>query len=150
MGTIQQLYEAFQNVNLKEELPNLILQTSFEIDVFVQVQLDQGLLSTGEPIAPSYASDYYAKKKNNMNGTPGFGTPDLHYTGAYYKGIGVSIKNDTYDIESNVSYAHEDSISQYGDDLLRLSEEHKEQYANESLLPAIGNYIKEKTGLEIT
>jgi hypothetical protein len=147
MGTIADLYEAFSQVKLREELPNLIQATSYEIDTLVISQLDKGELATGEKITPSYASNYYSKKKEQMNPTPGYGTPDIKYTGNLYKNIGVSVTQDAYDIESSVPYADDQSITQYGDKLLALSEENKEVYCEETLLSKIQEYITGKTGL---
>lgn len=150
MATIEDLYDAFSTVNLRQELPNLILVTSYEIDVAIQVQLYQGQLSTGEQITPKYVSNYYSNKKERLNGAPGYGVPDLKVSGAYYKGIGVAVKEREYDIESNVPYAQSDSITQYGDNLLRLSEPNMVQYAENTLFPAIADYIRSKTGLELS
>lgn len=148
--TIDDLYEAFSRVNLRQELPNLILATSYEIDVLVISQLDKGELSTGSKITPSYASNYYANKKAALNATPGIGTPDLRVTGRYYSGIGVAVKGAEYDVESNVPYAQADSITQYGDNLLRLSDPNMTAYSENTLFPAIADYIRGLTGLELT
>lgn len=150
MSTIDDLYEAFSQVNLRDELPNLILATSYEIDALVISQLDKGQLSTGEKITPSYASSYYAKKKETLNQQPGYGVPDIHVTGKLYAGIGVAVKGAEYDIESNVPYAQDDSIVQYGDNLLRLSDPNMTVYAENILFPAIANYITSKTGIDLT
>lgn len=149
-ATIDDLYQAFSQVNLRDELPNLILATSYEIDVAIQVQLFQGELSTGEKITPNYAEKQYEYKKFKLNSLPGVGVPDLRVTGAYYKGIGVAVKQQEYDIESNVPYARDQSILQYGDNLLRLSDANMTQYAEYTLFPAIANYITSKTGIDLT
>lgn len=147
MATIDDLYEAFSTVKLSDELPNLIQGTSYEIDAKVIEQLQQGLLSTGDKITPFYASPNYATKKFKLNSAPGFGIPDIKLTGALYAGIGVSATKDEFNIESTVDYAKNQSILQYGDNLLRLSEDNKQAYCDETLQPAIQDYITAKTGL---
>jgi hypothetical protein len=146
-ATIEDLYEAFSQLRLRDELPELILATSYDIEVLVKAQLDMGELSTEQKIAPSYKSKYYAVKKVALNPTPGYGIPDVRVTGAYYKGIGVTVEGEDYSIESNVEYALSPQIAQYGPNLLRLSEGSKEAYCNEALSPAIEKYISNVTGL---
>src|ERR1700688_2324220 len=148
MTTISELYEAFGQINLREDLQILILENGTAIAELVESQLEQGKLGNDTKIAPTYANKYYSKKKYGMNPTPGYGVPDLKVTGEYYKGIGVAIRSaDEYVIESDVPYALQPSITQYGDELLALSDENKQIYCNDTLGPAISDYILEKTGI---
>lgn len=150
MATIEQLYEAFSNIKLREDLPEMIRENGTAMAELVETQLEGGKLSTGSPIAPAYAQGYYAQKKAAMNSLPGYGIPDLKLSGEYYAGIGVAIKSeDEYDIESDVEYANNPSIAQYGNDLLALSDENKQVYCDGTLGPAISKYIAEKTGLQM-
>lgn len=148
MATVNELCEAFLKLRLREELPEMIRETGTEIALKVEKQLAKGELSTQAKITPTYQSDFYAKAKARMNSAPGYSTPDLRHTGDYYRGIGVALlSSNEYAIESDVPYAHNASIEQYGDNLLRLSEQSKEEYIEETLLPKIQTYITEKTGL---
>lgn len=150
MATIEQLYEAFAGVNLREDLQILILENGTAMAELVESQLIQGKLSTGNSIAPSYASGYYATKKEEMNALPGYGIPDAKVSGDLYAGIGVAIKSeDEYDIESDVEYANNPSILQYGEELLALSDDNQQVFCDDTLGPAIGKYITEKTGLQL-
>jgi hypothetical protein len=148
VSTIDDLYQAVDRIRLRDELPELIRQTGTEIALKVEAQLQKGEQSTGEKIKPEYGSPIYASKKYNLNPLAGYGTPDLKLTGEYYKGIGVAIISDTeYAIESDVPYANNNSLSKYGDNVLRLSEQSKEEYIEETLALKIQAYITEKTGL---
>lgn len=150
MATIEQLYEAFSQVNLREELQVLILENGTAMAELVEGQLTQGKTAANVSIAPSYANQYYAKKKFSMNSLPGYGIPDLKLSGEFYAGIGVAIKSsDEYDIESDVDYAGKLN-QQYGDETLALSDENKQVYCDDTLGPAIANYILEKTGIVLT
>lgn len=150
MATIEQLYEAFSKVKLREDLPDIILENGTAMAELVEGQLQQGKTAASVSITPSYANQYYAKKKFTMNSLPGYGIPDLKLTGDYYQGIGVAIKSeDEYDIESDVDYAGKLN-EQYGDETLALSEESKQVYCDDTLGPAIANYILEKTGIMLT
>lgn len=123
-----QLRDKFAAISLEDEIEGAIIQTSYEIDALVAKQLQAGVDGTGRKIAPEYASKYYAAKKNKANSAPGLGVPDLFVTGAYYKGIGVTIGDGTYNTESNVPYADAPSITQYGDKLLSMTEDSKMEY----------------------
>lgn len=126
--TPMELRDKFAAISLEDEIEGAIIQTSYEIDALVANQLQAGIDGSGNKIAPTYASPYYAAKKNRMNAAPGIGVPDLFVTGAYYKGIGVTIGDGTYNTESNVPYADAPSITQYGDKLLSMTEDSKIQY----------------------
>jgi hypothetical protein len=147
MATIEDLYEAFKQVRLREDLPQIIQETSYKINLLVKDQLAIGKLSNGNSIRPTYASLYYAKMKQAIGSQAELNTPDIKLTGAYYAALGISVTQDEYDIESTVPYADSKQILQYGDDLLRLSEDSKQIYCDETLGPAIQSYITEKTGL---
>lgn len=147
MGTIAELYEAVSRLRVREKIPEIIEETSHEISLLVQSQLQKGKLSTGAEIRPAYASTYYSNIKYRMNPTPGQGTPDIKFTGRLYDGIKVIANQETYSIESNVSYANSKSITQYGDNLLRLSDESISKYVDETFAPRLQQYITDVTGL---
>lgn len=148
MGTIDELFEAVSKLRLRDELPEMIRETGGEIAKKVEAQMQKGQLSTGEKITPKYSNDYYAKIKASMNPMAGFGTPDGKLSGDYYRGMGVAIiSDDEYAIESDVPYSHNPSLEQYGDNFTRLSEESKDEYCQETLLPKIQAYVTDITGL---
>lgn len=149
MATIEQLYEAFGQVNLRQDLPELIEQTGNHLELLIIGQLEKGQMPDGGSIQPSYASNYYAKQKFSMNSLPGYGVPDIKKSGKYYAATKVTAKGDEYDVESDTPYANADSITQYGDILLP-SDENKQIYCDDTLMPAIANYILEKTGIVLT
>ena len=140
------MIEAVESINLREEMPNLILATSYELTVLVQEQLYAGKLANDAPIAPSYADNHYAKKKSIMNAAPGFGTPDIFYTGQLYKAMGISVDGDEYQVASTVDYAEKLEI-EYGPELFQISDKNADIYANGVLFEAIKTYITGKTGL---
>lgn len=144
MTTLAEAYEAFSQINLREDLPAMIVEGESEMRELVTGQLLEGKLSTGEPIVPSYASTYYSKKKFALNPTPGYGTPDLKVNGKYYDGITVVSQGDEYDIVSPVDWP---SVMQYGPEALMLSEQSKETFCDATLGPKITAYIEQKTGL---
>lgn len=150
MATIEQVYQDFSQVRLREDLPDLIHETGPELVKLVLAQLADGKRPDGSSIDPSYAGKYYSQKKYGLNSAPGYGVPDLRVTGQLYDQTELVIKSETeYDIESFVDYAQQPSILQYGDVLLP-SEDSKQTYCDDSLGPAIGKYILDKTGLVLT
>ena len=64
MGTIDELYEAFGRLRLKEKLPELIKKTEYPMVLKLIGQHKRGEQSTTEKITPSYAGGAYAKFKN--------------------------------------------------------------------------------------
>lgn len=150
MTTISDLYEAFGRLKIKEQLPEMIKKTEYELITKVISQHKKGILATSRSIRPAYVSKNYSSFKNALNSAPGYGTPDIHVTGAYDADMHVTIKGEDYEIDSGVDYAKSASITQYGNDLNLPSEESKAEYWNEALLPQIQEYITEITGLEFT
>jgi hypothetical protein len=148
MSTIDELYADFAQLNLREKLPELVLQTSTEITGFIIEQKAKGELSTGEKITPSYKDPAYAKAKYwKYNPLPGYGTPDGRLTGAFDAGLSVTIRGDEYDVESNVPYAQDESLLQYGDNFIRLNDQNMTTYCEDTLAPVIQDYITAVTGL---
>ena len=147
MGTIIELYEAMQKLNIREKVPELIVKTKYELILKVQNQHVFGLNGTGNKITPSYAGKLYSQFKASLNPSAGYGIPDVKVTGAYNDGMSLKIEGDNYVIDSDVSYAQSASINQYGNSLNLPTDQSKGEYWNEVLAPEIIDYIKEETGL---
>lgn len=147
MTTISDLYDAVSKLRVKEHVPEIIKKKEYELVSKVIGQHKLGIFPTGQKIAPAYKSKAYASFKSAINSAPGYGTPDIHLTGAYDDDMHVTIKGDSYEIDSGVGYAKAASILQYGNDLNLPSQESKEEYWNEALVPEILIYINEVTGL---
>ena len=146
MGTIDELLQNLKSLNLREQVPKLVEQTSYEITALNQAQLYFGVDSTVSPLT-RYRSRSYAEKKNLQNPKPGFGNPDLFLTGAFYKGISVVVKGYDYEITSTDSKS-DDLEKKYGSQIFGLAPKNKEKYASGLLLESIQSYITGKTGLE--
>lgn len=149
MSTIEEVYEAFSSIRLRENLPRLIKNTEYPMVLKIIEQHKRGELSTNEKITPSYGSAIYTKFKNSLNPAPGYGTPDGTLTGAYNADLHVIVTADEYDIKSSVPYAMSPSLLQYGTNFNKLSEQSKIEYCNEALFPEIEKYIAEVTGYYI-
>lgn len=146
MATINQMLERVRAVGtsaLHVEIASIIESDADELTGYVKSQLRQGELSTGAKITPGYKSNYYARKKLEQNSAPGFGTPDAYRTGEYYREMGVIASGDEYIIDSNVTRKN---LLQYGDNLTRLSDAHKAQYAQGTLARKIKEFIVSKVG----
>lgn len=145
MATIQQVYEDFARINLRAELPVMIVEAKPEIvELITTEQLEKGLRGDGNKMAPSYASGYYSKKKFALNALPGYGIPDAKVDGQLWDGIIVTAEAEEYNIDWPVDWP---SILQYGPLALTLSEQSKEILCDATIGPAITKYISEITGL---
>ena len=79
-----------------------------------EVQLLDGEKNNGSEIAPEYASRRYASKKNQQNPRPGFGTPDLHLKGGFFKFIDGRFNDVNVEMYNSSILATYPSIKQYG------------------------------------
>jgi hypothetical protein len=146
MATIAEMRRRIESLRLAEELPKLVYQTSYEIITLNQQQLYSGLDSTGQKIEKKYKNKYYAVKKQKQNSRPGFLTPDLFLTGAFYKGFGVVVDSNNYRIDSNNEKSAK-LILAYGEDIFGLTGKNKGTYATGALFAALKAYIQNKAGL---
>lgn len=143
--TIFEMLQNVRSINLTEEVPKIIEQTSYEITVLNQEQMYSGFDSNGNKIG-AYRSKPYSEKKQIKNPKPGFGVPDLFVNGSFYKGMGVIVRKDTFEGNS-VDVKTEKLIKDYGEDIFGLYDENKGKYANETLFGRVKDYITAKTGL---
>lgn len=121
---------------MKRRLEGLSVQAEAEgalddtADDFAELntqQMYRGLDSTGQPIAPQYARADYAQMKNQMNPAPGYGTPDLYLTGAFYRGYTLRVEGGQVTEDSDVDYA-DDLTEKYGPDIWGLDDENLASY----------------------
>lgn len=145
--TIAEMHRRVKSIQLRQEVPKIVENTSYEIEALNKLQLNQGLSSDGDKIKIRYRSNSYAKKKNQLNPAPGFGVPDLFLTGSFYKGIGVVVRGYSYEIDSKDEKSSR-LEKKYGKQIFGLTPEHKSEYAKGVLFNGIKSYIEIKTGLK--
>lgn len=147
MSTPADILDELEGLNLEEIVEYSLQEVSAE---YVRKNLDQlyeGMGSDGQKIVPQYRRQKYARAKNEMNPTPGFGTPDLFLTGEFYRQTEAKIEGGDLVEESSVEYAKK-LEEQYGDDQIwGLDEENHDEFVNEDLQPLIIEKIMELTGL---
>lgn len=146
MATASELIERLQGLNLREILTESIEETAPQYVELNTQQLFKGLDGTGGSIHPLYRSAKYARMKNQMNALPGYGTPDLKLTGAFYQGYGVRVEGDEVVKDSDVAYA-DDLFEKYGNAIGELDEENHEAYIDNGLSPVFTDKVREQTGL---
>lgn len=105
---IFQLDKKFQAIDIDMEMAEVLESESDTILNLNKEQLKSGLNSKAKKITPKYKSPYYSRKKNRMNPTAGYGTPDIELSGELKKEMDlvVGVPNDkSYSIVSYVNYA---------------------------------------------
>ncbi len=146
MATTSDLLERLQSLNLRELLADSIEETAPEYVELNTQQLFKGLDGMGQSIRPLYRSAKYARVKNQSNPLPGYGTPDLKLTGAFYQGYELKVEGDELVKDSDVDYADQ-LFEKYGNEIGQLDEENHEEYIQENLAPAFYDRVREQTGL---
>jgi hypothetical protein len=146
--TPEELYNKLKSVDLRAAVPEIIRQTSFEIEALNKSQLyNYGVDSDGQKLKPAYSGGYYAKEKNYMNRRPGLGKPDLFLTGAFYKGFTVTVTPSAFEVDSTDSKSSS-LINQYGEKIFGLTKDNMKVYAAGVLCDNIQKYVSLKTGLQ--
>ena len=113
MGTISNMIERIQRLNIKEVAVISLQENTKNMADMNRQQLMEGVGSDGEPLNPSYAWESYARQKNQMNSLPGLGNPDLKLTGKTHDSITYTVEgemiksklNDVYGLEAKYTTA---------------------------------------------
>jgi len=146
MGTIKNLLDKVSSLDLRGQVPEIVKQTSFEIEALNKEQLYRGEDSQGYELSPLYRNKYYSRKKRSMNPKAGAGVPDLFLTGAFYKGFGVLVDPDTFEVDS-VDSKSEKLKTKYGQKIFGLQPKSKGIYSSGVFFNGIKEYIQNITGL---
>lgn len=95
--------------------------------------LMKGLDSDGDILTPEYSNDEYADEKSRMNSRPGYGTPDLFYTGKFHEGFFVKVQKDNWELGSKDSKSNLLS-NKYGMDIFGNTKEDEKEINTEYIL----------------
>lgn len=76
-----------------------------EIADLITEQIQKGETPEMAPIRPKYKNSDYAKKKQQRNPKPAFGTPDLTDTGAFVRSIRIDVFGDGFEPRATDSKA---------------------------------------------
>lgn len=147
MGTVRALLRGFKSIRLEQQIPKIIESDAELLANYNKDQLNRGLTSKGEEVAPGYASAIYEREKFSMNPLPGLGVPDLRLTGAFYSGFNVTAGYTgifTFDSSDSKTPNLE---AKYGKFIFGLTNENKKIYATTVFIGKIQEYITRKTGL---
>lgn len=147
MATIPEMKRRVESIRLRERVPEIIQSNAAELIDYNQKQMfERGQKANNEPIG-YYNSIPYALQKNQMNPKPGMMRVDLKLTGAFYRGMWLSVDRTSFELDSRDSKASK-LKSKYGDTIFGLSDENKAEYSKGSLFNGIKRHIEDKTGLE--
>jgi hypothetical protein len=140
MATALDLLENIKKINLNEILKRSLNKTKDKIVEYNIEQLDIGEYSTGKKL-PEYSAvsvEVYEKQPGSIT---------LYDTGAFYEGINVKTRGDSYLISSSDS-KNNMLIDDYGDDIFGLQEGSKQYYVEYTLEPEVQAEITKITGLK--
>ncbi len=142
------MLQNFQSLGLRDAVPAIIREHSAELVDYNLEQLKHGKTTNETAIDPMYTSKEYADYKSSRNPIPGYGVPDLNYTGGFYSGFFVKVSKTVFELGSTDEKSDflEGKYSKNGG-IFGLTNENKTNYAKDVIAPALFSYIKEKTGL---
>lgn len=127
-------------LNIQEATELAVEETAGEYVQLNTKQMYEGKDAYGRQIGPAYASEAYAEEKHQMNPAPGFGNPDLRYSGRFYGKYEISVRGDKIVGDSKVDYA--DKIFKKYADIAGLDPENMNEYRQ----GPFRNALKEKVG----
>lgn len=112
MGTILTLKKWADSVDLKQTAELVLLDNERRVTKLLRDQHLRGESGNGGKISPKYSYPYYALRKERLNPRPGYGTPDLEYSGEMHDTL--YIEEDRFTFHSPVEY-FQDLLLKYGD-----------------------------------
>lgn len=124
-----------------------ILSTDIELIEVNQNNLLRGLNALGVKITPAYKNDAYARRKQQKNSLPPYGTPDLYRTGSFHEKIEFHIQGRRLVWEDSDSKAP-DLLKKYGSVLGVSENDLLIKYRKTVLLPVLLRDYKRKTGMK--
>lgn len=129
---------------LEQEAYRILANVQDQVTELNKAQLKQGLTPLGQKLSPKYRNIRYARAKNTVNPLPGFGTPDLKFTGRFQSNFYLTASNKKFDIFS--SDAKTDKlIAKYGkENIFGLTIENNEIVNYEILLPKLMTWVLSK------
>lgn len=148
MSTPGEMWNALEELNLKEVVLEAIEDHKEEYVKLNLEQLYQGLNPEGEKITPEYVEGPYRRKKARMNSAPGEGTPDFKLSGDLYDETAVQVDNEDLTIGSEVEYAQYVEQRWGNAEIWGLSPDNHEEFVQETLQPLIVEKVSELTGLK--
>jgi hypothetical protein len=139
MCGLNEMIARVESLSFDTKVPEIILDTDYALIQDVQGQMSTGHLSTGEDITPDYKNPGYGKYKARLNPNAR-GNPDARLTGEFYRNMFIELDRDNYIIGSGVEYASK-LETQYGENLLRVSDKNKAEYGATYLRPRLLEYL---------
>lgn len=141
IGTILNKFKALSE-------PEVIAET-FErsVDAYSdenKKQLFEGYNREGKRLQ-RYASNKYARVKNEMNPVPGLGNPDLFVTGAFTNSRRITISGNH--IVTDFSDSKAPDLLQKYSDIDGLGGQYRKEFIDKNIRPTFRQIIREKTNL---
>lgn len=144
--TLAELDRRLKKLNMPLATQEALKSTAFEAIKLNQDQLRlKGQKSDGS-FLKDYQSEEYAKYKNFLNGSPGFGRPDFYDTGEFQEGFFVQVKPNSL-IFGSVDSKSAKLEMRDGKEIFGLTKDNKRIYAVQYVRTELQLYITKTTGL---
>lgn len=148
MATVGTMLAKFQSVNrdLENIATKVIEETEQELLDFNRKQLFSGEGANQEKL-PRYRNNKYARIKNQLNPSAGFGNPDYYVSGRMYREMAIDFVNRRLHIFSTVPYYGD--LTARGGDPFGLQPGSKQEYLRQFFKPHFVREIGNRTGVRI-
>lgn len=134
-NNLQQVIDSIDIIVLESAMDNESTMADLQTE-----QMSLGLMSNGDFIRPELYSDEYAYIKVNEGGKAPLYTPDLHDTGAFYRGVYAKISGNAIETTSTDEKA-DDLTAKYGPLIFGLNQTQLGKLS-EFILPDVQKKIK--------
>lgn len=145
-----ELNRNLQGFDIREEIVEVIRETTGDIVKFNQDQLGLGLLADGKEIKNLKTRSYfYSRGWSLYRQSLGLQVEyfDLNVTGAFWRSINVSeLTVTSFKIEASDSKAPE-IIDMFGEEVLGLNDESRQLYTHQVFYPVLRGRIQRKIGI---
>ena len=140
--TIADFRRRWDKIDLIPLTADAMGEQSADVTSLNKEQMNEGILRTGNSITPDYRplTVYYKKEQNKE-----YRFVTLRDTGEFQSKMFLSIKGDTFNIDSSDSKTNE-LTAKYSDNIFGLTSENKRIAWNELIRPLVVKAIKNMTG----
>lgn len=150
MPTISDLLEAIEGFDPLDATLDAILENEKKAIELNQDQLLGGTDAFQEKLK-EYRDDEYAELKNRMNPKPGYGTPDLKFTGDFYKGFFIdvmSLDEGYFELDSTDEKA-ESLTERYGEAIFGLDDAKETIFWIDNVFESFARILFNRTGIQM-
>ena len=142
--TIATMSKRWQSLDIAREAAWVLLENRTHISEYNLDQLRDGELSDSSRIKPKYRNTAYQQRKSRLYGYKLGGTPDLRYTGDFYRGWVIRLQGENKYSFDSIDGKRDDLVDKYTIRIFGLNNQSKTEVRERIMQPDLVKRIESK------